>query len=235
MLVKHRAIVLHAIPYGDNSKVLKCFTDNLGLQSYLVNGVNNKKGVLKPSMVMPLTQLNIVAYSKGKGALERIKEAQLSSNYQTISIDPIRNALAIFVAEILGKVCHEEHANFEMYEFLINQLNTLDNPESKLGFYHINFLIELSSFLGFKPSLPNHEVFYFDMMEGTFETAKPLHAHYLSIDETDLLRGHLKGQNIKGHSQETKLSLLDKLLDYYKIQIDGFGEIKSIEILKVLF
>mgnify|MGYP001007681014 CR=1 FL=1 len=101
MLVKHRAIVLHSIPYGDNSKVLKCFTDNLGLQSYLVNAVNNKKGVLKPSMVMPLTQLSIVAYNKGKGGLERIKEARLESNYLNIPIDPIRNALAIFVSEIL--------------------------------------------------------------------------------------------------------------------------------------
>ena len=235
MLVKHRAIVLHAIPYGENSKVVKCFTDSLGLQSYLVNGVNNKKGVLKPSMVMPLTQLNIVAYHKGKGNLERIKEARISSHYQTIPIDPMRNALAIFVSEILAKVCQEEQENQPLFNFLENQLATLDAVETQLGFFHLSFLIELSSFLGFKPSLPQIPILHFDMMEGTFETIKPLHAHYLSKEETTLLCDVLKQSQSPATDKEIRLSLLDKLLEYYKIQLDGFGDVKSLEIIKVLF
>jgi DNA repair protein RecO (recombination protein O) len=235
MLVKHKAIVLHSIPYGENSKVVKCFTDNLGLQSYLVNGVSNKKGVLKPSMVMPLTQLSIIAYHKGKGGLERIKEARLESSYQSIPIDPMRNALAIFVSEVLGKVCQEEQANHPLYSFLEMQLNLLDASETPLGFFHLTFLIELSSFLGFKPSLPLVEVQYFDMMEGTFEMSKPLHAHYLSKEETTLMCDLLRGNASLKTDKDIRLSLLDKLLDYYKIQLDGFGEVKSLEIIKVLF
>jgi DNA repair protein RecO (recombination protein O) len=235
MLVKLRAIVLHSIPYGDNSKVVKCFTDKYGLQSYLVNGVNNKKGVLKPSMVMPLTQLNVVAYTKGKGGLERLKEARIESNYQNIPIDPMRNALAIFVSEILVKVCQEEHENLPMFRFLENQLDLLDSSEGQLGLFHLTFLVELASFLGFKPSLPLEKVQYFDMMEGTFETSRPLHAHYLSIEETSLLCDLLKGNQHSSINKEIKLSLLDKLLEYYKIQLDGFGDVKSLEIIKVLF
>lgn len=235
MLVKHRAIVLHSIPYGDNSKIVKCFTDNLGLQSYLVNGVNNKKGVLKPSMVMPLTQLSIVAYNKGKGGLERLKEARLESNYQNIPVDPMRNALAIFVSEVLAKVCQEEHENHPLYSYLEKQLNHLDASETQLGLFHLTFLVELSSFLGFKPSLPIKPVAYFDMMEGTFETSKPLHAHYLSESETQLLCELLKGNKPNTVDKDIRLSLLDKLLEYYKIQLDGFGDVKSLEIIKVLF
>ena len=235
MLVKHRAIVLHSIPYGDNSKVVKCFTDNLGLQSYLVNAVNNKKGVLKPSMVMPLTQLSIVAYNKGKGGLERIKEARLESNYLNIPIDPIRNALAIFVSEILIKVCQEEHENYPLYRFLESQLNKLDASETQLGFFHLTFLVELSSFLGFKPSLPIGQMQYFDLMEGTFETSRPLHAHYLSENETALLCKLLNKEEPLKVDKDLKLSLLDKLLEYYKIQIDGFRDVKSLEIIKMLF
>ena len=235
MLVKHKAIVLHSIPYGENSKVVKCFTDNLGLQSYLVHGVNNKKGVLKPSMVMPLTQLSIVAYHKGKGGLERIKEARLESNYQNIPVDPMRNALAIFVSEILAKVCQEEHENHPLYNFLENQLHLLDASDAQLGLFHLYFLIELSSFLGFKPSVPLRKILYFDMMEGTFETSKPLHAHYLSEDETVLLCKLLNKERPSKIDKAVKMSLLDKLLEYYKIQIDGFRDIKSLEIIKMLF
>lgn len=235
MLVKHRAIVLHSIPYGENSKVVKCFTDNLGLQSYLVNGVNNKKGVLKPSMVMPLTQLNIVAYNKGKGALERIKEARLASNYSSIPIDPVRNALAIFISEILINVCQEEHENQPLYNFLETQLNLLDALETQLSFFHIQFLLDLSLFLGFKPSLPLGTVKYFDLMGGTFETSKPLHAHYLSEKETILFVLLLSKKEPHHIDKDLKMSLLDKLLEYYKIQIDGFRNIKSLEIISMLF
>ncbi|MCT4623321.1 MAG: DNA repair protein RecO [Schleiferiaceae bacterium] len=235
MLVKHKAIVLHSIPYGENSKVVKCFTDQLGLQSYLVNGVNNKKGVLKPSMVMPLTQLNLVAYHKGKGGLERIKEAKLLSNYQLIPIDPLRNAMAVFISEVLSKVCVEEHENIGLYHFLEHSLESLDNKNQSLAYFHLTFLLELSSFLGFKPSTPLQPAVFFDMMEGTFEQVKPLHAHFIHENETILLIELLQTKVAVSATRETRLNLLDNLLDYYRIQWEGFGEVKSLEVLKVLF
>jgi len=235
MLVKHKAVVLHSFPYGDNSRIVKCFTDKLGLQSYLVNGVQNKKGVLKPSMVLPLTQLNLVAYHKGKGGLERIKEAKLECAYQLINADPIRNALSVFIAEILVKVCKEDHPNPELYQFIEDHLNALDFPETGMTFFHIQFLIRLSLFLGFKPSAPSNNYLYFDMMEGVFENAKPLHAYYINKKETALLIQLLRHDETLNFSKETRLNLLDKLLDYYRVQMPGFGEVKSLEVIKVLF
>jgi len=234
MLVKHKAIVLHSFPYGDNSRIVKCYTDKLGLQSYLVNGVQNKKGVLKPSMVLPLTQLNLVAYHKGKGGLERIKEAKLECAYSLINADPVRNALSVFIAEILGKVCTEDHPNLELYLFIENYLNALDYSETPMAYFHLEFLVHLSLYLGFKPSPPQRNFAYFDMMEGTFETAQPLHAYYLDANETTLFIRLLQRVELN-FNKETRLLLLDKLLDYYRIQMPGFGEVKSLEVLKVLF
>ncbi len=235
MLVKHNAIVLHSFPYGDNSKIVKCYTDKLGLQSYLVNGVQNKKGVLKPAMVLPLTQLNLVAYHKGKGGLERIKEAKLICAYQLINSDPIRNALSVFIAEILSKVCTEDHPNIKLYQFIEDRLNALDYNQTSLTYFHVEFLIQLSLYLGFKPSAPRIWQPYFDMMEGTFESAQPLHAYFIDKDETALFIRLLQRGEIGHYKKETRLLLLNKLLDYYRIQMPGFGEVKSVEVIKVLF
>jgi len=72
-------------------------------------------------------------------------------------------------------------------------------------------------------------------MEGTFETSRPLHAHYLSENETALLCKLLNKEEPLKVDKDLKLSLLDKLLEYYKIQIDGFRDVKSLEIIKMLF
>ena len=207
MLVKQQAIVLHSFPYGDNSRIVKCYTLENGLQSYLVNGVNNKKGVLKPAMVFPLTQLEIVAYIKGKGGLERIKEARLTTTYRLIPKDPYRNALALFLAEILSQVTREEHPNKSLFQYLINTFNQLDNPDQSIKNFHVEFLSDLSFYLGFKPSSGKFNNGYFDMMEGTVSASKPLHPYYMDKEISALL-AELINQKVLQCSKENRILLL---------------------------
>ena len=46
--IKTRAIVLQSIKYGDSSLVVKMFTEEEGLQSFMVKGVFGKKKYLSP-------------------------------------------------------------------------------------------------------------------------------------------------------------------------------------------
>ena len=100
-----KAIVLSALKYGDTSRIVRLYTDQFGLISVLINSVSSKKSAVRPSMLLPLTLLDIVHTHKGDGKLERIKEAKMDLTYTAIPYDPVRNALALFWQSSLERYC----------------------------------------------------------------------------------------------------------------------------------
>ena len=102
-----KAIVLSALKYGDTSRIVRLYTDQFGLISVLVNSVSSKRSVVRPSMLLPLTLLDVVHTRKGDGKLDRIKEAKMDLTYTSIPYDPVRNTLALYLAELYGKVLRE--------------------------------------------------------------------------------------------------------------------------------
>ena len=74
-MIKHtQGIVLSSVKYAESSVVCKIYTQELGLQSYLINGVRKRRGT--SSYYQPLSLLDMVVYHKEKGGLQRVKEVK---------------------------------------------------------------------------------------------------------------------------------------------------------------
>jgi DNA repair protein RecO (recombination protein O) len=142
--------------------------------------------------------------------------------------------MALFIAEILSKVTNEEQANSNLFVFLQNALNNLDNPKQEIKNYHISFLADLSFYLGFRPAQSRGSSEYFDMSEGVFVKSQPDHPYYFDQDLSALLTTLLKQHDISC-GKDQRLALLEGLLTYYRLQYDGFGEVKSLDVIKTLF
>ena len=231
------AIVLGSIKFGETSRVVHCYTRDFGVQGYMVNGVSGKNSVLKPGMMLPLTQLNLVARHKGKGSLERIKEAKLICGYYNIPTDPIRNGLALFVAEVLNKSLKEEGANEDKFNFVQDICNALEELEKVPAHFPSSFLVGLSRYLGFFPEEKSSAAgLYFDMMEGMFLVHQPLHPHYMSADVSSALKRVMDGKmETFALPRAIRKQLLYDLLNYYRIHLDGFGQLRSLEVLEEVF
>ena len=230
-----QALVLSAIKYGENSRVLRCYTREFGLQAYMLNSVSSKKGVIKAGMILPLTQLELVVTHKGKGTLERIKEAKVLNGYNQVHTNPVRNALALFVAELLTKSLKEETPNADKFDYIISQCVELDDGATSLAQFHINFMLGLSRYLGFAPDgSMAREASYFDLMEGTFMPLQPLHPHYMDQQTTEALLFLLDKPDAQ-ISKAIRKKLLYDLLQYYRIHVEDFGQLKSLEVLEELF
>ena len=98
-----KGIVLSALKYGESSRIVRVYTEEFGVLSFLVNSVGSKRGVVRSSMLLPLSLLELVHTNKGEGKLDRIKEAKMDLTYTTIPYDPVRNALAAFSFGALSK------------------------------------------------------------------------------------------------------------------------------------
>ena len=108
-IITSKAIVFNTIKYSDSSLIVKCFTEQEGIKSYLVRGVlNSKKRKIQVAYFQPLTQLNIEAIHKQKSNLHTLKDVSISYPYQTIYKDVIKQSIVLFISEVLTKSIQEE-------------------------------------------------------------------------------------------------------------------------------
>ncbi len=116
MIAKTKGIVLRSIKYGETSLVVTMITELFGLQSYLVNGVRtiSKKGSSKASLFQPAAILDLVAYHNEFSNLQRLREYKWEFLYQHILSDVRKNAVAIFMIELLTKCLKQPEANPEL-------------------------------------------------------------------------------------------------------------------------
>lgn len=238
MLAKTRALVLGSVKYGDNSLIVKAYTREEGIKSFIVGSIHSKKGVLKPAMIQVLSQLELVYYAKGKGDLKRIKEASMAHHYQELWFDPIKSSLAMFLAEILMHVLKEEQPNSDLFDFICEASMDLDELDEGIGNFHLFFLLRLTAFLGFAPQMPFEGQHYFDLQSGVYSSSNIEHYHYLNREESELwlqMQKAEKAHSLKmGIAKTTRAQLLEFMLNYYRLHITDFGQLRTLDVLKTL-
>lgn len=221
--------------YGETSVIVKVYTEELGLQSYIVRGVRSKKAKIKYNLLQPGNLLNLVVYYKEKSSLQNIREIKLAHHFESIPYDVVKSSILIFMIEVFYKSVIEEEINTELYLFLNQVLLELDRSENQLSYFHLVYMIQLSKYLGFYPQFNYSEsTRYFDLQEGVFQTFKPVHDHYLSPEMGSKFFSLIK--NAMDHEpivldKSDRNELLYRLIDYYKLHLPTIQEIKSHHVL----
>ncbi|MDA7794374.1 DNA repair protein RecO [Flavobacteriales bacterium] len=217
-----KGIVLSRIKYAESSIICKIYTSEFGTQSYMINGVRKKKG--NSGYYQVLNQLDLTVYNKNGKDLHRIKEVKMSKVYSSIPFDIYKSSIALFIAETLSKCLKEEVSNIDLYAFLEDALIELDESDFDSQF-HIKFLVSLSQYLGIYPNLEQHDLKYFDLLNGQFTNSKEHHLHYR--ENTNDIYLAFNQKRVKN-----KRETLNIILEYYSLHIEGFKTIKSKEILE---
>ncbi|AFL81036.1 DNA replication and repair protein RecO [Aequorivita sublithincola DSM 14238] len=238
MVVATKAIVFSAIKYSEADLISNCYTEVAGVKSYLLRNIlKSKRGKLKSSYFQPLTQLELIAEHKNKGTLEYIKEAKVFYPYQTLHTDILKTGLVMFLSEMLKNCIREEEPNHELYTFLEQSFQWLDQNDEVANF-HIFFLLQLSQYLGFYPDASNIEDEYFNIMEGNFQSKNT--SNYclegVQIENFKLFFGiNPSTLNTVKLSKKERQNLLEFILSYYSFHVQGYQKPKSLAVLMQLF
>lgn len=238
MVITTKAIVFSSLKYGESDLIVKCFTESSGLKSYLLRNIlKSKKGKLRSSYFQSLSLLEIEAYHKNKGTLERINEAKIFYTYQSLHTNVIKSSLVIFLAEILSNTINEEAEDKMLFRFIENSLSWLDNSKDIANF-HISFLLKLSLHLGFYPDTSSIAKPYFNLLEGNFQDVRIGKYNEIGaiIDNLKMFFGidFDKIDEIK-LTKNQRSDLLSLLLKYYQLHLHGFKEPKSLIVLNQIF
>jgi len=227
MLKKTKGLVISYLKYKESSIIVKVFTRDLGLKSYIVNSVRSAKAKSKMGFYQPLTLLDLVVYDKEKSSLNRISEVKLSYAFQRIPFDFHRSGIAMFVGEVLGKSIYENYNNEHLFDFLEEVIIYLDQQETNIQLYPITFLLETSKFLGFGTSDSSE---LFEQLFGL------VHDDEFAREEKKYLNELMKNSfatDIKVPAPYRR-KIMDDLLKFYQLHLDGFSELKSIKVLRSL-
>lgn len=236
--IKTRAIVLKAIKYGDNSLIAKLLTEQNGLQSFMVKGAFNKNAKIRAALFQPLTLLEIVG-ANSRGDLGYLKEATIEYAFQNIPININKNAIVLFLCELLTKTIQEAETDIELFDFIHNSLIHLDELETSCADFPLKFSIELSRFMGFSPNLENYSPGYvFDLEDGCFHHDGTGAIYMIDNKSSEVFYNLCKSSVFDDVSlnltNSGRRQLLESVITYYKLHVSGFNEMKSSEVLKTV-
>jgi DNA repair protein RecO (recombination protein O) len=237
MLHKTRGIVFKTTDYGESSVIVQVFTEKFGLQSYIVNGAKKPKAKIARNMLQPLHLLDMVVYHKNTGNVQRIAELKNSPVLQTIPYDVIKSSVAMFLNEVLYKAVRQQSADENLFGFIFSAIEWLDHQTEGLANFHLLFLIQLTRYIGFYPDrYLAGDADYFDLKNGVFSRYKPDSTSYLLPPHTQnftvLLQCSFENILHLKLTNDDRRYLIQKLLEYYALHIEGFGSIRSHEVLE---
>jgi DNA repair protein RecO (recombination protein O) len=236
MLISTRGIVIRNTKYSDNSVISKIYTRRLGMQSYIINNIHSPKAQIKPSLLLPATILEVVAYHNNLKDIHRIKEARPSPVFESLPFDVIKSSIGLFISELVNKSIKEEEANEPLYDFIEECILYLEHSAVSETLLPLFFILNLSRFLGFAPN-DNWSATSptFHMEDGGFTkntgreeiiVVEP-HSEYLNI----LLGTTLSGLGELKIPKFSRQLLLNKMVAYYSLHIPGFINLKSLPVL----
>ena len=217
MKYKSRAIALNYLKQGESSIIAKIFTEEKGLQSFIVKGVRAKKAKKKLGLFQPLQLLNINATHITKNSLQYISEITIAHNQVSDGIDMKKNFISIFVAEVISKVLLETEKDKALFKFIWELKNDLSNFEEINPNFPLIFLIGLSEQLGFLPSKDQIDGDYFNLELGEFTNNQQQLNHFIKKDNSYYLRKLLENKDIN-IPYKNRNKILLHLIQYYKLQ-----------------
>ncbi|MCH3924646.1 MAG: DNA repair protein RecO [Bacteroidales bacterium] len=234
MIEKTSAIVIKTYPYKETSSIVSLYSERFGLKTYIIKGGRKKNAPIPSNVFQPLQILDIIVYNKPKIVLNQIKEYALTYNLQNIYCNIIKTTLAIFITEIISLSLKEENPNDEAYIFLKDTITTLNDIDDKyLKDFHLFFMINFASLLGFQPMNNfDEENKFFDITKGCF--SNNISTNSLSFDLSSTLHKFLiQSPNITPITQSSieRNNILNALILFYQEHITNNKPIKSQQIL----
>lgn len=234
---KTEGFVLQSIRYGDTSLIVKIFTLDHGLQTFMVKGVRGKTSKNRAAFFQPLTFLRFVQNQKpSNSGIGYIKDIELVYAFRSMTTAMNKSAILIYLSDLLSHTMTQQERNEPLYRFVLQSVEWLDLVETGYANFPLYFTLELSRYLGFYPQSNYRDHALFDMMEGQFVMSPPPHPYYMDEHNSLFLSRVLNlGVNELGGVPMTGLQrnvLLDGIITFMRLHAPVLKGLQSHEVLK---
>ena len=196
MKYKSRAIALSYIKHGESAIITKIFTEEKGLQSFIIKGVRNRKSKKNLGLFQALQLSNINATYLSKKSLQYLTDISLLNSQTQERINMKKKFLSIFVAEVTSKILHENEVDKPLFKFLWNLKNSLAISNKIDPNFPILFMIDLSRYMGFYPLNKKKNSAYFNLELGEFTNNTQQLNYYINQENSHYFKALLNKQKV---------------------------------------
>ena len=233
MKYKTRAIALSYIKHGESAIIAKVFTEEKGLQSFIIKAVRSEKSKKKLGLFQALQLSNINATYLPKKSLQYLTDISLLNSQIQEGINMKKNFLSLFVAEVTSKILYENEVDKPLFQFLWNLKNALTSSNEIDPNFPILFMIDLSKYMGFYPLNKKENNTYFNLELGEFTNSTEQLNYYINEGNSHYFKDLLNKKKIT-IPYINRNQLLLNLIDYYKLQHHELKNMTSHLIIKAL-
>lgn len=215
MDLRSELIILNTTKVGEKSLVIHALTPGWGRRSFVTNVP--KGGSM--ALFMPMNIIEGVVCENPKSELWRIKGMGTDFPLNGIRTDIMKNSITMFMSEVLYRAIRDGANEDGLFDWCKKSILTLEALESDFSNYHLRFLFELASALGFSPSRTDLQPFageYMSRME-----------NLLSISMSEFLMYPLNG--------DTRNEIAEVLLRYIAYHTECQLNVRSLRVLHELF
>lgn len=240
MYEKLRGIVLNTIRYSDKHNIVHVYTDGRGLMSFAVPLGKTHAARMRNAMLMPLSLIDLEAATRSGRELSVMREVRRNYPLATIYSDPLKNAICLFISELLAHVIQEPEGNEPLFRYIEQSVQLLEQMPDSVANFHICFLYHLGAHLGIQPNVESyHEGYWFDMTDGVFVPAAVRGHMHLQPREAQVIhllsRMTFRNMTVFRFNREERNRMLDVIISYYRLHNAAIGTLRSPAILQQLF
>ena len=214
MVTAGRIIVLGATRVGEKNLVVHALSPVFGRRSFIA-GAGGKAGAM--ARWQPLSVLDAEVVENPKSDLWRLRNVSAAYPLVSLRTDVYKSAISMFMAEVLFRSVREG-AEPGLYDWCEKSVLTLDALSGSFANYHLRWLLELCSALGFTPSL---------------EDLAPFAGEHLT--DIRALMGPYGESLLVPLDGLSRSAIADSLLEYLSAHLEYRLNIRSLPVLGELF
>lgn len=208
-------IILSYTRFGENSLVLHTLSREYGRKGFMVR-VGKKSSM---AGFLPLSVVEARVTENPKSNLWKASEIRVLYPLNGIRGNIYKNSMTMFMSEVLYRVVKDGGNEDGLFEWCLGSIMTLDKLESDFSNYHIRFLLELASALGFSPTAESVAPFARHHLE-------PL-SRMLSLPFAESMLLPLTGSQRNGMCEE--------ILSYLERHTESAINVRSLAVLSEIF
>lgn len=215
MIISQKAIVLNTTRTGEGSLVIHTIGDELGRRSFITSA--GKKTPM--ALFQPLSIVDMEVVENPRSDLWHIRNVRQEYPLTGIRSNLHKNTMTMFLSEVLFRTLKEGAFEDGLFEWCVGSILTLDALEGDFANYHLRFLMEFASALGFAPSVENLAPF----AEGHLAELREL----LSSSFPEFLLVPLSGRS--------RNEIAESLLRYIGFHAETSLNVRSLAVLRELY
>jgi DNA repair protein RecO (recombination protein O) len=243
MQIITQGLVLRKVAYSGSSAIVTIYTKRYGAMAFMVRGASGKRSQgpgrksSAASALQPLAQVEVAFSYRENKQVQIADQLSLGDKSSFHTHHPAYAPVALFIAEVLFRSLREESADPDLYEFIEAALEYFAESRFNPNF-HIIFMMKLTRFFGFPPSgEPCESTPYFDLQNGEFTHSPSVTLHTMDPDLSlafyQLSKAEFDSEIRVGN--QLRRAVLEKLVEYYQLHLEGMGDVKSLQVLTEVF